>query len=61
MALMGAGLEFAGGVLVLTLLGWWLDGKWGTGPWLMITGLAIGFFGGMYKLWRLGRNFFDRK
>lgn len=58
MGLMGAGVELAGAVGGLALIGWWLDGKWATGPWLMCIGLSIGLIGGIYKLWRLGKQFF---
>ena len=33
-------------------LGWWLDGKWGTKPALMLTGAVVGFALGMYRLVR---------
>lgn len=59
MAMMGAGLEFGGVVAILSLLGWWLDNKWGTSPTFILLGLFIGTVGGMYKLWRLGKKFFD--
>ena len=49
-ALAGTGVEFAAAVIGMTLLGWWLDGKWGTEPWLLILGATIGFFGGMYNM-----------
>lgn len=55
---MSAGIEFTAVTAALAGLGWWLDGKWGTDPWLMIIGLAMGLIGGTYKLWRLGRIFF---
>lgn len=55
---MGAGIEFTAVTGAFAAFGWWLDGQWGTGPWLMITGLAMGLVGGTYKLWRLGRIFF---
>lgn len=58
MALLGAGVELAASVVVLTLAGWWADGKLGTEPWLLLTGLALGMVGGTYKLWRLGKRFF---
>ena len=48
----GLGLELAGAVAGLTLLGYWLDGRWGTAPWLMLAGLAIGLLGGTYNLLR---------
>lgn len=43
----------------MTALGWWLDQKWGTKPWLMFTGMAVGLIGEVYKLWRIGRKYFD--
>lgn len=58
MVFMGAGLEFAGSVVLLALLGRWLDGKWNTGPWLMLAGLAMGLVGGTYNLYRMGKRFF---
>ena len=57
--LMGAGFEFAGVVAVFVLLGWWLDRKFDTSPWLLLTGLGMAFFGGTYKLWRIGQADFD--
>jgi F0F1-type ATP synthase assembly protein I len=59
LALVGAGFEFAAVITILGLGGWWLDGKWGTKPWLLITGVTIGLVGGIYKFWRTGRQFFD--
>jgi F0F1-type ATP synthase assembly protein I len=58
MLLMGAGLELAGAAGGFAVIGWWLDGKWGTTPWLMCVGLAIGLIGGFYRLWRVGKRFF---
>ena len=59
MAFVGAGFEFAAVTAIMAGIGWWLDRTWGTDPWLLITGLGIGVIGGMYKLWRQGRRFFD--
>ena len=59
-ALMGAGIELAGSVCLLTLLGWWLDSKWHTTPWLLLTGACIGIVGGMYKFWKVGTRSFKR-
>ncbi|MEM1446846.1 MAG: AtpZ/AtpI family protein [Planctomycetota bacterium] len=44
------GLEFVGGTLLFAGLGWWLDSRWGTEPWLAITGGALGLAGGMWLL-----------
>jgi len=56
--LMTVGIEFAAVVAILTLAGWWLDQKWGTGPWLLLTGMFVSTIGGLYKVWRLGKKFF---
>ncbi len=54
------GLELGLVVAVLAVGGWWLDGKFGTTPWLFVTGTAIGIVGGLYKFVRISRSFFDR-
>ncbi|MBL8857294.1 MAG: AtpZ/AtpI family protein [Planctomycetes bacterium] len=38
----GLGLQFALTLLLLGALGWWLDGRWGTEPWLLVTGILLG-------------------
>ncbi len=58
MSLMGAGLELGGVVALMALMGWWLDNKFETTPWLMLGGALIGIVGGIYNLWKLGRRFF---
>jgi F0F1-type ATP synthase assembly protein I len=57
--LAGSGLELGAIVVVMALLGRWLDTKFGTGPWMVIGGLAIGAIGGIYNLWRVGKRFFE--
>ncbi len=51
--LMGLGIQLAAAMVAFGGLGWWLDGKWGTGPWLMVSGLLLGAIGGMIKLIRV--------
>jgi ATP synthase protein I len=46
------GLELAVSVILCMLVGRWLDGKWGTTPWLMIAGVVLGFTAGMRALYR---------
>ena len=58
-AMMGAGLEFGSVVAILSLLGWWIDSKWDTSPVFLLILLFLGTVGGMYKLWRVGKQFFD--
>jgi F0F1-type ATP synthase assembly protein I len=46
----GIGLELAGVTVGLALLGYWIDGKFGTSPWGILIGVVIGIVGGMYNL-----------
>jgi F0F1-type ATP synthase assembly protein I len=41
------GLQLAITVVAFFFLGRWLDGKFGTDPWLMLAGLAVGVAGGL--------------
>lgn len=46
------GLQLAITVVVCFFLGRWLDGIFGTAPWLMIAGLALGVAGGFISFFR---------
>ena len=46
-ALTGIGLEFLATICVVGAVGWWLDGRWHTFPWLTIAGIAVGFAAGL--------------
>ncbi len=48
----GVGLELAGAMAGLTLIGYWIDGRFGTQPWGMLGGVVIGLVGGLYNLVR---------
>jgi F0F1-type ATP synthase assembly protein I len=50
--LAGVGLEFAAAVAGLSLLGYWIDRHFGTGPWGLLIGAGIGLVGGTYNLIR---------
>lgn len=54
------GIELAVSVILPTLFGRWLDGKAGTGPWLMILFLVLGFGAGLRSVIRTV-NKFDRE
>ena len=43
-----ASWQLAGAVGLGTLLGWWLDKKLGTGPWLLVSGALFGIGLGFY-------------
>lgn len=49
---MGVGLQFAAAIVLFLLLGQWLDERFGTEPWLLITGVMVGAAGGFYSLYR---------
>ncbi|MEX0887277.1 MAG: AtpZ/AtpI family protein [Phycisphaeraceae bacterium] len=42
------GLELGGSVGLLAAAGYWVDWRFGTGPWGVVTGTCVGFIGGMY-------------
>jgi F0F1-type ATP synthase assembly protein I len=46
----GLGLQFAATIAVLGALGWWLDEKFGTLPWLLVTGVLVGAVGGFVRI-----------
>jgi ATP synthase protein I len=48
----GVGLELAGATAGLALLGYWIDGRFGTRPWGTVGGVVIGLVGGLYNLVR---------
>ncbi len=48
----GVGLELAGAIAGFALIGYWVDGKFGTSPWGMLGGVVLGLVGGLYNLVR---------
>jgi len=48
----GVGLELAGATAGLALVGYWIDGRFGTQPWGILSGVVIGLVGGLYNLVR---------
>jgi ATP synthase protein I len=48
----GVGLELAGATAGLALIGYWIDGRFGTSPWGTLVGVIIGIVGGLYNLVR---------
>ncbi|HUG02783.1 MAG TPA: AtpZ/AtpI family protein [Longimicrobiales bacterium] len=47
---MGHGLTLAASTLGFLLLGRYLDGRFGTGPWLTALGALVGAAGGFYHV-----------
>jgi F0F1-type ATP synthase assembly protein I len=50
-----ASYTLVGGIILLGGLGYFLDGRLGTAPWLLITGLGIGIVVGFYELIKASR------
>jgi F0F1-type ATP synthase assembly protein I len=50
------GLEMGIAVLIGLLLGRWLDGHFGTTPWLLIVGTCLGMAAGMMGVFRAMRE-----
>ena len=50
------GIEFAVSVILGTWAGYALDGKLGTGPWLLVAGAFAGFTLGFYMILRAAKN-----
>ena len=48
----GVGLQFALTILVFVGIGYWLDEKWNTRPWLLIAGTFFGATGAFISLVR---------
>ena len=48
----GLGFQFAATLVLFGALGWWLDSKLGTGPWLLIGGIFLGATGAFVALLR---------
>jgi len=46
----GVGCQFGATIVLFAAAGWWLDGKLGSSPWLLIVGVFTGFGGGLYAL-----------
>ncbi len=49
---LGLGLQLAAAVLIFFFIGWWVDGEYGTSPFGVIIGSALGITGGMIKFIR---------
>jgi ATP synthase protein I len=43
---------FAGCLVIGVFLGHWLDGKWGTKPWLLLAGALLGMVSGFYHFFK---------
>lgn len=46
------GFTFVVAIILGLALGWWLDKKLGTAPWLLLSGLLLGIVAGFHNLFR---------
>jgi len=49
---MAMGLQFAGALILAVFAGQWVDDRFGTGPWGVLGGAALGFGAGFYLVYR---------
>jgi len=49
---MGLGIELVAPILLGIFVGRWLDGRWGTEPWLLVAGSVLGMIVGFYSFLR---------
>lgn len=54
-ALAGLGVQFAAAIVGCVLLGNWIDGRYGTRPWGVLIGAAVGFASGFYSIFRAAK------
>jgi|SRR6185369_11014331 len=50
--LLGAGAQMAAAVVLMFFAGRWLDEKWGTTPWMVLTGILFGSVAGFYQFFK---------
>lgn len=50
--LSGLGLELVGAIVGFALIGYWVDRRFSTGPWGVLSGVGLGILGGMYNVIR---------
>ena len=50
---MSLGAMFAGCMVAGVLGGWWLDGRLGTSPWLLLLGAFFGMGAGFYHFFKV--------
>ena len=57
-ALIGIGFEFLAAICLMGAIGFYLDRRLGTSPWLLIVGGAVGFAAGLTLVIRAGLGAF---
>lgn len=49
-------LELAAAIIIGALIGYWLDGYFGTSPWLMLIFFVLGIFAGFFNVVRTAKQ-----
>lgn len=49
---MGMGIQLAAAMAAFGALGWWLDSRFDTDPWMLVAGVMLGAVGGMISIIR---------
>jgi ATP synthase protein I len=49
---LGIGVEFTASILICLGIGWWVDQRYHTSPWLTLVGAFFGMAAGFYNLYR---------
>lgn len=44
------GFQFGATILVFVGIGWWVDARLGTSPWILVLSVFLGFAGALYSL-----------
>ena len=55
------GWQLVASICLMALLGWWLDGKLGTTPWLTIVGSLLGVAIGMFTFIKTVRKLTEKQ
>ncbi|TVQ98369.1 MAG: AtpZ/AtpI family protein [Deltaproteobacteria bacterium] len=56
MRMSAIGIQFGISVVIGAVFGWFLDQRFGTGPWLLLVGVTLGAAAAYRDLWDLNRR-----
>lgn len=55
------GAEFAVSEILGAWVGYWLDKRWDTSPWLLLAGVCVGFVLGFYIILRAAKEMQNKR
>ncbi len=59
--LFGSGIQMAAAIVLMFFVGRWLDGLWGTAPWMMLAGILFGAVAGLFQFIRMVTSLDQKK